>query len=92
MQECGDLVKFDCPKCRAITPTRGKFCGDCGHDLREAKVAPFIGYSQPRSYATKFLADKIPTTCSTLEEERKLLTVLCANVASRRPMFFEFWD
>jgi class 3 adenylate cyclase len=39
-------------------------------------------YSKPHSYTPKFLADKILTTRSAIEGERKLVTVLFADVAN----------
>lgn len=41
-----------------------------------------IDYSQPQSYTPKFLADKILIHRSALEGERKLVTVLFADVAN----------
>ena len=39
-------------------------------------------YSKPHSYTPKFLADKILTSRSSIEGERKLVTVLFADVAN----------
>ena len=39
-------------------------------------------YSKPQSYTPKFLADKILTSRSSIEGERKLVTVLFADVAN----------
>jgi class 3 adenylate cyclase/tetratricopeptide (TPR) repeat protein len=50
--------------------------------LREPKEFPSIDFDQPRSYTPKFLADKILTTRSSIEGERKLVTVLFADVAN----------
>ena len=80
-EECGAKLELVCPSCGANIPLGKKFCGECGHDLGAPKAAPPIDYSQPRSYTPKFLADKILTTRSTLEGERKLVTVLFADVA-----------
>jgi class 3 adenylate cyclase len=59
-----------------------KFCNKCGHDLKEPKETPAIDFDQPQSYTPKFLADKILTTRSSIEGERKLVTVLFADVAN----------
>ena len=80
--ECGNPMEFPCPKCGTPTPRIGKFCMKCGCDLRESVDAPSIDYSQPESYTPKFLADKILTTRSSIEGERKLVTVLFADVAN----------
>jgi len=66
----------------AITPATGKFCKGCGHNLREPKEAPSVDYSEPQSYTPKHLADKILTTRSSIEGERKLVTVFFADVAN----------
>jgi class 3 adenylate cyclase/tetratricopeptide (TPR) repeat protein len=50
--------------------------------LSEQKEAPSIDFNQPQSYTPKFLADKILTTRSSIEGERKLVTVLFADVAN----------
>jgi predicted ATPase/class 3 adenylate cyclase len=43
---------------------------------------PPIDYSKPQSYTPKFLAEKILTTRSSIEGERKIVTVLFADVAN----------
>jgi len=50
--------------------------------LGEHKPAPPVDYSQPQTYTPKFLADKILTTRGSIEGERKLVTVLFADVAN----------
>jgi hypothetical protein len=55
-----------------------KFCGECGMPLAEpTKPGP---PPDPRSYTPKHLAQKILTTRSALEGERKQVTVLFADV------------
>ena len=80
-EECGARLEVTCPKCGAKIPYGKKFCGECGQSLAEFKITR-IDYSQPRSYIPRFLADKILTTRSNLEGERKLVTVLFADVAN----------
>jgi class 3 adenylate cyclase/tetratricopeptide (TPR) repeat protein len=48
---------------------------------RPLQAAP-LDYSVPKSYTPKFLAEKILTTRSAMEGERKLVTVLFADVAN----------
>ncbi len=50
--------------------------------LRKPEEPTPVDYSQPQSYTPKFLADKILTTRSSIEGERKLVTVLFADVAN----------
>jgi len=80
--ECGSRLEIACPACGKGNLPESKFCKGCGHDLRESGVTAFIDYSQPQSYTPKFLADKILTTRSSIEGERKLVTVLFADVAN----------
>ena len=80
--ECGSKLEIGCPACGKGNLPGSKFCKGCGHDLRKAETAPPIDYSQPQSYTPKFLADKILTTRSSIEGERKLVTVLFADVAN----------
>ncbi len=71
-----------CPKCGYEILPDDVFCGKCGHSLGEPLKAPPIDYSQPKSYTPKFLADKILSARSSLEGERKLVTVLFADLAN----------
>jgi class 3 adenylate cyclase len=85
-EECGAKMELRCPKCGAEVPLGRKFCGECGNALEELQAAPPIDYSKPRSYTPKFLADKILTTRSSIEGERKFVTVLFADVANYTSM------
>jgi len=75
-------MEMCCPKCGAMTPLSGKFCMECGHSL--AAVQPFssIDYNTPGSYTPRFLVEKILTTRSSIEGERKLVTVLFADAVN----------
>ena len=79
---CGNKLETSCPKCGSSNSSAFNFCGECGYDLREPKVAPPIDYSEPQSYTPKFLADKILTSRNSIGGERKLVTVLFADVAN----------
>ncbi len=69
-----------------MNPLGSKFCNECGHDLGRPKEALPVDYDQPQSYTPKHLADKILTTRSSVEGERKLVTVLFADVANYTSM------
>ena len=84
--ECGKKIEFCCPDCGAATPAKGKFCMKCGHPLKDSQKLPTIDYSKPHSYTPKHLADKILTNRSSLEGERKIVTVLFADVANYTAM------
>ncbi|MBC2713678.1 MAG: AAA family ATPase, partial [Desulfobacteraceae bacterium] len=78
-RECGAKLLLLCPQCNSENIPGDKFCGECGHSLKEPTKPP--DYSEPQSYTPKFLADKILTSRSSIEGERKLVTVLFADVA-----------
>jgi class 3 adenylate cyclase/tetratricopeptide (TPR) repeat protein len=83
---CGTKLERVCPHCNFSNPPQFRFCGECGAALEKPKEAPPINYSEPKSYTPKFLADKILTTRSSIEGERKLVTVLFADVANYTSM------
>jgi predicted ATPase/class 3 adenylate cyclase len=84
--ECGARMERICPKCHAANPPQFKFCGECGQALHKPSLSSPINYSEPRSYTPKFLADKILTSRSAVEGERKLVTVMFADVAGSTSM------
>jgi class 3 adenylate cyclase len=71
-----------CPKCQTDNQEIAKFCIECAYDLRLAEDPISYGYAQPTSYTPKHLADKILTSRSAIEGERKMVTVLFADVAN----------
>src|SRR2546422_146636 len=79
---CGDCAAplaelAPCPQCGTVNPKGRKFCDSCGHRLAEpSRSAP----PDPRSYTPNHLAEKILTSRSALEGERKHVTVLFADV------------
>ena len=79
--KCGTKLETVCPKCQRGNPPGSNFCMKCGQDLRELQPPIPVDYAQPRSYTPKHLADKILGARSSLEGERKLVTVLFADVA-----------
>ena len=80
--KCGNRLELTCPSCGKALPIEAVFCDECGHELKAPEEAPPIDYDQPQTYTPKFLADKILTTRSSIEGERKLVTVLFADVAN----------
>jgi class 3 adenylate cyclase/predicted ATPase len=76
--ECGASLKVKCASCGFENAPTIKFCGDCGKPLSdESRQSPL---PDPRSYTPKHLAEKILTSRSALEGERKQVTVLFADV------------
>jgi len=80
--ECGAPLEMNCPNCGSTPPPAFKFCNKCGHDLQKPGETPPVDYEEPKSYTPKFLVDKILTTRSSIEGERKLVTVFFADVAN----------
>jgi len=84
--KCGNKLEIKCPKCTHSLPPEALFCDKCGFNLKESLEPSTIDYEKPRSYTPKYLADKILTTRSSLEGERKIVTVLFADVANYTSM------
>jgi Double zinc ribbon len=81
--ECGAGLEIICPQCKAANRSGSKFCDECGQDLKvPEKPSPLSASASPRSYTPKHLADQILTSRSAVEGERKIVTVLFADVAS----------
>jgi hypothetical protein len=84
-EECGAKMELVCPGCGAKILSEKKFCGECGQALGESsRPSPppaGFGKAEPKSYTPRHLAEKILTSRSTLEGERKLVTVMFADVA-----------
>jgi class 3 adenylate cyclase/DNA-binding IscR family transcriptional regulator len=84
--ECGARLTVMCPACQGSNEPGEKFCGDCGKLLSIAPAAdtPPRGDrredADPRSYTPKHLVDRILGSRSALEGERKVVTVLFADV------------
>ena len=79
-RKCGGKLILICPSCGFENLADDAFCGGCGGHLEELQEAPPIDFNQPQSYTPKHLADKILTTRSSIEGERKLVTVIFADV------------
>ena len=73
---------MQCPQCGKGLPSAAVFCDECGFKLTAVSETIPIDYNQPQSYTPKYLADKILTSRSSIEGERKLVTVLFADVAN----------
>src|SRR5262245_54451379 len=76
---CGARLGRSCPSCGAVLPTGSRFCFRCGSAV--PRDADGTGPStSPQSYIPKHLAEKILTSRSALEGERKQVTVLFADL------------
>ena len=86
--QCGATLALRCPQCGAEAPAGFKFCGQCGASLqaRQAAAPGAAEAAQRRdapipAYTPRHLADKILRSRSSLEGERRQVTVLFADVA-----------
>src|SRR5262245_28711792 len=82
---CGTKLSPRCPHCDFENPPGFAFCGKCGADLAEltpaARPSALTG-TTPRHQTPipAHLAEKILTSKTTLEGERKQVTVLFADL------------
>jgi len=76
--ECGARLGRACAACGTPADPGEKFCGNCGAPL--GVTAPPAAESAPATYTPQRLAEKILTSRSALEGERKQVTVLFADV------------
>jgi len=65
-----------CPRCAALNPRGQKFCDICGEPLSSVGGPA----RDARAYTPRYLVDKILTTRSAIEGERKQVSVLFADV------------
>jgi class 3 adenylate cyclase/tetratricopeptide (TPR) repeat protein len=85
--ECGARLETACPSCGASNPPGNKFCGQCGASLVEALTS--TKFASPETYTPKHLAEKILTSKSALEGERKQVTVLFADMKGSMELLAE---
>ena len=75
--ECGIRLALLCSECGARNAPSQKFCGECGARLTvETRARP----PSPESYTPKHLAERILSSKTALEGERKHVTVLFADL------------
>jgi class 3 adenylate cyclase/tetratricopeptide (TPR) repeat protein len=77
--ECGARFAHRCSQCGTELPAGAKFCLECGKAVG-GLTAGQDRFSSPESYTPKHLAEKILTSKSALEGERKQVTVLFADL------------
>jgi class 3 adenylate cyclase len=75
--DCGARLALACASCGASNPPGQKFCGECGAGLASETAGKS---ASPEAYTPKHLAEKILTSKSALEGERKQVTVLFADL------------
>jgi class 3 adenylate cyclase len=60
-------------------PTAAKFCSECAEPVAARRLAD-VRFAAPETYTPKHLAERILTSRSALEGERKHVTVLFADL------------
>ena len=73
---CGTPIALSCPACSAELRPQARFCDGCGTPVATLAAEA----SAPAAYTPRHLADKILTSRSAMEGERKQVTVLFADV------------
>src|SRR5262249_42770091 len=77
--ECGARFTQKCTQCATDLPAGAKFCLECGQPVGTS-TATGRRFTSPDAYTPKHLAEKILTSKSALEGERKQVTVLFADL------------
>ncbi|HXV50456.1 MAG TPA: adenylate/guanylate cyclase domain-containing protein, partial [Candidatus Binatia bacterium] len=76
--ECGARLAAECSNCGTELPPEAKFCLHCGQAVSAGTIPS--QFSSPDSYTPKHLAEKILSSKSALEGERKQVSVLFVDV------------
>jgi class 3 adenylate cyclase len=82
-RQCGAHLDAVCPACGARLEAGIKYCDTCGTPVTVplASAVDSPRFTSPGSYTPRHLVDKILTSRSALEGERKQVTVLFADVS-----------
>src|SRR6516162_1434698 len=78
--KCAAPLTVACPSCGFSNEPGEDFCGGCGAPLAVAERSAQPRFASPQTYTPKHLAEKILTSRSALEGERKQVTVLFADL------------
>jgi len=79
-EECAAALARTCSNCGTPLSATAKFCHACAHPVAAGESTP-ARFASPEAYTPKHLAEKILTSKSTLEGERKQVTVLFVDVS-----------
>ena len=77
---CGARVGLTCVSCGVDLPSGSRFCNKCGTPVGMDGAAQ-SRYASPEAYTPKHLAEKILTSRSAVEGERKQVTVMFTDVS-----------
>ena len=84
-EECTTPLPRACGNCGSEVSGTAKFCSECGRPLPPA--ADNTRFGSPKGYTPQHLAEKILTSRSALEGERKQVTVLFADIKGSMELF-----
>src|SRR3990170_1899871 len=77
--ECAAPLVARCANCGTQLPAGAKFCFECAHPVGSQQEQG-ARFGSPDTYTPRHLAEKILTSKSALEGERKQVTVLFADL------------
>ena len=78
--KCGAKLSVACPQCGVATAPDDNFCRKCGARVTVPTAAAATRFAAPQSYTPTYLAERILTSKSALEGERKQVTFLFADL------------
>jgi class 3 adenylate cyclase len=78
--KCGAKLSVGCAQCGVANAPDDNFCRKCGARVTVSAAPPATRFAAPDSYTPKHLAERILTSRAALEGERKLVTVLFADL------------
>ena len=89
--DCGARLALVCRACGGTNPPGQKFCGECGQPLDGGtqRLSRADGAGSPDSYTPRHLAERILTSRTALEGERKQVTVLFADLKGSMELLAE---
>ena len=87
--ECGFPLATTCPSCRFANEGHERFCGGCGRTLVPPAPAGEPRFQSPETYTPKHLSERILSSRTALEGERKRVTVLFADLKSSMELLAE---
>jgi len=91
--QCAAALLLQCPACATENPLGARFCHQCATPLTTLASTPgapqpemLARFTSPQAYTPRHLAEKILTSRSALEGERKQVTVLFCDLANSTAM------
>ena len=86
--ECAAPLAQTCTHCGTQLPVSAKFCPECAHPVTARPATP-PRFPSPEAYTPKHLSEKILASKDSLEDERKQVTVLFADLKGSMELLSE---